>query len=37
MKKAFLVLILVLQFAGVAGVASASAPWPDCGPCKVGR
>lgn len=37
MKKALMVLLLACQFGGVVGVATASAPWPDCGPCKVGR
>ncbi len=34
MKKTLLVLILAIQFAGVVSVASATAPWPLCLPCK---
>lgn len=33
MKKALLVLILALQFAGVVSVASAHSPFPECLPC----
>ncbi len=33
MKKALLILVLALQFAGIAGIATASAPWPSCYPC----
>ncbi len=35
MKKAILVLFLAIQFAGVVSIATASAPWPGCLPCKV--
>ena len=40
MKKAVLVLFVMIQFATTIGVASGSAPWPVCLPCKgvvVGR
>jgi len=35
MKKAILILILALQFAGVVSIASATAPLPRCLPCPV--
>ena len=35
MRKAILVLFLALQFAGVVSVATATAPWPECYPCRV--
>ena len=37
MKKALLVLILTIQFAGVVGIASAmqQLPWPPCIDCRV--
>ena len=35
MKKAILILILALQFAGVVSIASATSPMPRCFPCPV--
>jgi hypothetical protein len=37
LKKALLALILALQFAAVANVVTASAPWPSCFPCDEAR
>jgi hypothetical protein len=34
MKKTLLVLVLAIQFAGLVSMVSASAPWPECLPCK---
>jgi hypothetical protein len=34
MKKTLLVLVLAIQFAGMVSMATATAPWPTCLPCK---